>query len=76
MHCFGRNDLTQVVGNLEISSLCHVFLTHKETISLIHMIYQKENYCHTPLHFRLLMLFPPVLWETYFVNYVIFSTIK
>ena len=71
MPCFGHNDLTQVGGNLEISSLCHVFLAHKETISLIHIIQQTENYCDTPLHFRLLMLFPPVLREIYFVSYVI-----
>ena len=40
-------------GTLETSSLCHVFLEHKETISKIHMIKPKENYCHTLIHFRL-----------------------
>ena len=35
------------------------------------MIEQKENYCKTPLHSRLLLLFPPVLRKIYFVSYVL-----
>ena len=67
-------------GTLEISSLCYVFLTDKETISVIQMIYRKENSCGSLIHFRLPIccFLLTVLRGIYFFRYlmIIFSRLS